>query len=64
MNDGSALLWRRRIDVDAVEQGLECALIDRHAPSQQRFEFMAQHAIIRQLSEYDQFVHEAFQKEA
>jgi hypothetical protein len=40
------------------------ALIDRQAPSQQRFEFMAQHAIIRQLSEYDQFVHEAFQKEA
>jgi transposase len=40
------------------------ALIDRQAPSQQRFEFMAHHAIIRQLSEYDQFVHEAFQKEA
>jgi transposase len=40
------------------------SLIDRQAPSQQRFEFMAHHAIIRQLSEYDQFVHEAFQEEA
>jgi transposase len=40
------------------------ALIDRQAPSQERFEFMTDHPIIRQLSEYDQFVHEAFQKEA
>jgi hypothetical protein len=40
------------------------ALIDRQAPEQERFAFMADHAIIRQLSEYDRFVHEAFQKEA
>lgn len=40
------------------------ALIDRQAPSQGRFEFMTEHPMIRQLSEYDQFVHEAFQKEA
>jgi transposase len=40
------------------------ALIDRQVPSQEQFEFMTDHPIIRQLSEYDQFVHEAFQKEA
>jgi transposase len=40
------------------------ALIDRQVPSQERFEFMTDHPIIRQLSEYDQFVHETFQKEA
>jgi transposase len=40
------------------------ALIDRHVPSQEQFEFMTDHPIIRQLSEYDRFVHEAFQKEA
>jgi transposase len=40
------------------------ALIDRHAPTQERFEFMTDHPIIRQLSEYDQFVHETFQQEA
>jgi transposase len=39
-------------------------LIDRQAPSQERFSFVTDHPIIRQLSEYDQFVHEAFQKEA
>ena len=40
------------------------ALIDRQAASQELFAFVVHHAIIRQLSEYDQFVHEAFQKEA
>jgi transposase len=40
------------------------ALIGRQPPGQERFEFMTDHAIIRQLSEYDKFVHEAFQKDA
>jgi transposase len=39
-------------------------LIDRQVLSQEQFEFMTDHPIIRQLSEYDRFVHEAFQKEA
>ena len=39
------------------------ALMDRQAPSQERFEFITEHPIIRQLCEYDKFVHEAFQKE-
>jgi transposase len=38
------------------------ALIDRQAASQEQFTFVDNHPIIRQLSEYQQFVHDAFQK--
>ena len=40
------------------------ALLKRHeAPTQQQFEFMAEHPLIRGLSEYAQLVHAAVQKE-
>jgi transposase len=39
------------------------ALIDRQAPNQEQFTFVENHPIIRQLSDYQQFVHDAFQKE-
>jgi transposase len=39
------------------------ALIDRDVPKQQLIEFTDKHELIRPLSEYAQFVHDAFQKE-
>ena len=39
------------------------ALIDRQAASQERLPFLDNHPIIRDLSDYQKFVHEAFQKE-
>jgi hypothetical protein len=39
-------------------------LIDRDLPKQQEFAFMDEHPLIRPLSEYRQFVHDAFQKGA
>src|SRR5512142_3060544 len=39
------------------------ALIDRDAPEQETMPFMSEHPMIRPLSEYDLFVHDAFQKE-
>jgi transposase len=39
------------------------ALIDRQAANQEQFTFVENHPIIRQLSDYQQFVHDAFQKE-
>jgi transposase len=39
------------------------ALIDRQAAHQEQFTFVENHPIIRQLSDYQQFVHDAFQKE-
>src|SRR5512135_1104108 len=39
------------------------ALIDRDAPKQETMPFMSEHPMIRPLSEYDLFVHDAFQKE-
>jgi transposase len=39
------------------------ALIDRDAPKQETLSFMSEHPMIRPLSEYDRFVHDAFQKE-
>jgi transposase len=39
------------------------ALIDRQGASQGEFSFVDRHPIIRQLSDYQQFVHDAFQKE-
>ncbi|HEV3236682.1 MAG TPA: IS21 family transposase [Gemmataceae bacterium] len=39
-------------------------LIDRDLPKQQEFEFMDEHPLIRSLSFYQQFVHDAFQKGA
>jgi transposase len=38
-------------------------LIDRDAPQQQLLDFMHEHPLIRPLSEYGQFIHDAFQKE-
>jgi transposase len=38
-------------------------LIDRDAPRQQVLDFLHEHPLIRPLSEYGQFVHDAFQKE-
>jgi hypothetical protein len=39
------------------------ALLDRDAPRQQQLPFVQEHSLIRPLSEYGQFVHDAFQKE-
>jgi hypothetical protein len=39
-------------------------LLDRDAPRQESFAFLEEHPIIRNLSEYAQLVHGAFQKEA
>ena len=39
-------------------------LIDREVPKQQEFAFMDEHPLIRPLSEYAQFVHDAIQKGA
>jgi hypothetical protein len=39
-------------------------LLEREAPQQQTFEFAQEHPLIRPLSEYEQFVHDAFQKGA
>jgi hypothetical protein len=38
------------------------ALLERSAPKQGEFAFMDQHELIRPLSEYQQFVHDVFQK--
>jgi hypothetical protein len=38
-------------------------LIDRQAPRQEQFEFIAQDPIIRPLAEYGELVHAAFSKE-
>jgi hypothetical protein len=67
----------QRHEVAAIERACEVAhgygafhlrtiraLIARQAPRQEQFSFMDCHPIIRALSVYDQFVHEAFQKEA
>jgi transposase len=40
------------------------SLLDRDAPRQQSFAFIEEHPIIRNLSEYSQIVHRAFQAEA
>ena len=39
-------------------------LIERDAPAQPTFDFAQEHPLIRPLSEYQQFVHDAFQKGA
>lgn len=39
------------------------SLIERQAPAQEQFAFLEEHALIRPLSEYTQFVHVSFQKE-
>jgi transposase len=39
------------------------ALIDRDAPRQETLPFLSEHPMIRPLSEYERFVHDAFQKE-
>jgi hypothetical protein len=39
------------------------ALIDRNAPKQKQMEFLDEHPMIRPLAAYDQFVHDAFQRE-
>jgi transposase len=38
------------------------ALIDRDAPTQETMPFMSEHPMIRPLSDYSQFVHDAFQQ--
>ena len=38
-------------------------LIDRDAPRQEALPFLSEHPMIRPLSEYQRFVHDAFQKE-
>jgi transposase len=66
----------RRHDAAAIERACETAhsygsfrlrtvraLIERQAAGQERFEFLDNHPIIRDLSDYQRFVHEAFQKE-
>jgi hypothetical protein len=40
------------------------ALIERQAASQEQFSFVDNHPIIRSLSDYQEFVHKAFQEEA
>jgi transposase len=39
------------------------ALLDRHASRQEHLPFIQEHSLIRPLSDYGHFVHEAFQKE-
>jgi hypothetical protein len=39
------------------------ALIDRAVPRQEQLPFLEAHALIRQLSDYDQFVQDAFPQE-
>jgi hypothetical protein len=39
------------------------ALIDRDAPTQQTLPFLSEHRLIRPLTDYGRFVHDAFQKE-
>ena len=39
------------------------ALLERAAPRQEQLPFLEEHALIRPLSDYGQFVHDAFQKE-
>jgi hypothetical protein len=38
------------------------ALIERNAPKQEVMSFLSEHPIIRPMSEYSQFVHDAFQQ--
>ena len=37
-------------------------LIDRDAPTQETMSFLSEHPMIRPLSDYSQFVHDAFQQ--
>ena len=39
------------------------SLIERSAPRQEQLPFLEDHSLIRPLSDYGQFVHDAFQKE-
>ena len=39
------------------------SLIERTAPRQEQLPFLEEHALIRPLSDYSQFVHDTFQKE-
>jgi hypothetical protein len=39
------------------------ALIERNAPRQESMDFLNEHPMIRPLAAYDQFVHDAFQRE-
>jgi transposase len=61
---------------DAIEQACDIALshgayrlrtiralIERQGPRQEELPFLEEHPLIRELSEYGQFVHDAFQKE-
>jgi transposase len=67
----------RRHDAAAIERACETAhgygvfrlrtvraLIERQAASQEQFSFVDNHPIIRSLSDYQEFVHKAFQEEA
>jgi transposase len=71
------LALAKRYHADQIEHACEVAqahgayrlrtvrqLIGRDLPKQQEFEFMDEHPLIRPLSEYQQFVHHAFQKGA
>jgi hypothetical protein len=65
-----------RYSSDAIERACDIALshgafrlrtvrawLDRAAPRQEELPFLEEHPVIRQLSDYGQFVHDAFQKE-
>jgi transposase len=65
-----------RHSADAIERACDIAwshgayrlrtlrtLLDRTAPRQEQLPFIQEHSLIRPLSDYGQFVHEAFQKE-
>jgi transposase len=65
-----------RHPVDAIEQACDLAwshgsyrlrtiraLIERRGPRQEQLPFLEEHPLIRELSAYGQFVHDAFQKE-
>lgn len=71
------LALAKRHHVDQLERACEIAhshgayrlrtvrqLLGRNEPKQQRFDFLEDHPMIRPLSEYQQFVHDAFQKGA
>ena len=51
------------IEIAAPPERVFRALIERDAPRQEVLPFVSDHPMIRPLSEYQKFVHDAFQKE-
>ena len=54
----------REDDAEGIDLRTLRHLLDRAAPRQQQLPFLDEHTLIRPLSDYQQFVHDTFQKEA